>query len=368
MQNKVFRILVAAGGTGGHLFPAIAVVEQLEKLKENNFKAVFIGTNYRIESKVVPSLGYEYYSMPITGLTKLLSLNTLLLPFKILKSIAINRKIIRDLKPNAVLCTGAYISYPAGIAASKENIPLILMESNVNPGKTIKQLSDKASLIITAFEETKTYFNLSIHNKIKVVGNPIRNDILQNVEKEKVIKKFGLKHNKKTVLIFGGSLGAYSINKAVEKSLDYFIHNDIQLIWQIGNNFKPQTEVPDNIKIIEFIDDMASAYASADLVVSRSGATSVAEICVVAKPSILIPLETASNNEQMENAKIMQKYGASIIIRNNEIEDKLLNLIKNLINDKEKLNKMSEKSKELAKPNSAKNVAKILIDLFSNNS
>ena len=177
VENK-FKILVAAGGTGGHLFPAIAVIEQLEKLNGNDFKAVFVGTDYRIESKIVPKLGYEFHSMPITGLSKLMSLNTLLLPFKILKSISICRRIIREFKLNAVLCTGAYISYPAGIAAAKENIPLILMESNVNLGKTIKQLSAKSSIIITAFEETKNFFSDDIHNKIRVVGNPVRKGII----------------------------------------------------------------------------------------------------------------------------------------------------------------------------------------------
>ena len=364
MEDKIFKILVAAGGTGGHLFPAIAVVEQLEKLKASNFKPFFVGTDYRIESKVVPLLGYEYQSMPITGLTKLLSLNTLLLPIKIIKSISICRKIIRKFRPDAVLCTGAYISYPAGIAASKEKIPLVLMESNVNPGKTIKQLSNKASVIMASFEETKTFFDTNIQSKIRVVGNPVRNDILQKVDKEKAITKFGLESGKKTVLIFGGSLGAYTINRAVEKSLDYFVQNDIQLIWQIGKNYKPKTRIADNIKVLEFIDDMASAYASADLVVSRSGATSIAEICVVGKASILVPLETASNNEQMENAKILQKHNASIIIKDNEIQDKLLKTIKELINQKEKLIEMSAKVKELAKPKSANDVANILINLF----
>lgn len=360
MGNKYLKILVAAGGTGGHLFPAIAVVEQLEKLNNNHFKAVFVGTDYRIESKVIPSLGYDFYSMPITGLTKLLSLNTLSLPFKILKSITICRKIINDFKPDAVLCTGAYISYPAGIAASKEKIPLILMESNVNPGKTIKQLSDKASIIITAFEETRNFFDEKMQHKIRVVGNPVRKDILQNVNKEKAINMFGLNPNKKTVLIFGGSLGAYSINRVVEQSLDYFVENDIQLIWQTGKNYKPKTQIGDNIKVLEFIDDMASAYAVADLVVSRSGATSVAEICVVAKPSILIPLESASNNEQMENAKILEKHGASIVVRNDKLQVELLRTIKELINNQDKLIEMSGKAKELAKPDSAFNVANML--------
>jgi len=359
---KSFKLLVAAGGTGGHLFPAIAVVQSIEKII-SECETKFVGTSHRIESNVVPELGYELITMPITGYSGIFSLNTWLLPFKIYKSIRICRKLIRQFKPDAVLCTGAYISYPAGVAASKEKIPLVLMESNVNPGKTIKALSKKASLIITSFEETSAYLEGVAQNKIKFFGNPVREDLLHATDKKSARIKLGLNPDITTVLIFGGSLGALVINKATEKVIEHFKDKDIQFVWQTGKEYKCEQKDNLKLKILPFIDDMATAYASADLVVSRSGATTVAELAVCGKASVLIPLPSASNQEQKHNAEVFVKNGAAVLLKNSDAEEKLYSIIENLLSDKDKIRSMEESAKKLAKENAALDTANSILEL-----
>ncbi|MGA2298908.1 MAG: undecaprenyldiphospho-muramoylpentapeptide beta-N-acetylglucosaminyltransferase, partial [FCB group bacterium] len=345
--NKKLNVLVAAGGTGGHLFPAIAVIEQMEALTSGNVFPIFVGTADRIESKVVPSSGYEFQSIPISGYGGLFSLKIYLLPFKIILSIQKCREIIRKRKIDAVICTGAYISYPAGMAANFEKVPLFLLESNVSPGKTIKMLSSKARMIFTSFKETAKYFSNEKEYKILYLGNPIRKSILSVPEQAQARKNFGLDPNRRTVLIFGGSLGARSINNAVEKAIVRFKDSDFQILWQTGNNFTQPVTLPENIKVLPFIEDMASAYSAADLVVSRSGATTVAEICAVGKPSILIPLPSASNNEQELNAKVLEKQYAAFLLDNDVLDTKLGNIILKFMSDGEILQKMGESAKSL---------------------
>ncbi len=357
------KILVAAGGTGGHLFPALAVIQELQNNKEFNTKVIFVGTKYRIESKIIPKLGYEFHSMPISGFNKIISINTLKMPFRIIKSISITRKIIKNFKPDVVLCTGAYLSYPAGVAAYRLNVPLVLMESNINPGKTIKTLSTKATKIITSFEETAKYFSNISPDKIICLGNPVRIEFKNLPEQTEARLKFGLSMNKKTILIFGGSLGAFSINDTVYKNIEKLKRDDLQILWQTGKNYKITGDLPDNIKTLEFIEDMASAYSSADLIVSRSGATTISELAICAKPSILIPLASASNNEQELNAKLLFHNNAAKLIKNNEVGEKLIQTILDLIYSDTELKLMSENIRKFAKPDAAKNISKILLDL-----
>ncbi len=360
-----YKILVAAGGTGGHLFPAIAVIQNIERITESS-ETKFVGTPNRIESRVVPELGYHLTTMPITGYTGLFSLNTWLLPVKILKSIKICRKLIKDFKPDAVLCTGAYIGFPAGMAAWNEQVPLVLMESNVNPGKTIKSLSAKASLIITSFSETEDYFEDIDENKIHYIGNPVRENLLNLPDKKEARKKLGLNPDLQTVLIFGGSLGALTINKATEKVIEYFKEKDIQFIWQTGKAYQNSTKESPKLKILEFIDDMSTAYAAADLVVSRSGATTVAELAVCGKASILIPLPSASNQEQWHNAEVFSKKGAAIILENSKAESNLFLILEELLKNKERIKLMEFAANSLARKEAAKETAKIILEFIDN--
>jgi UDP-N-acetylglucosamine--N-acetylmuramyl-(pentapeptide) pyrophosphoryl-undecaprenol N-acetylglucosamine transferase len=366
MISDGIRIIAAAGGTGGHLFPAIAAVQELEKMT-GNCQTQFIGTSTRIESRVVPSLGYKLNTIPITGFSGMFSFNTLKLPLKIWQSIRISKRVIREFKPDVVICTGAYISYPAGIAAFKSGIPLVLMESNVSPGKTISLLAPKASMILTSFDETAKYFSRYDSDKIKVCGNPVRSDMLTLPDRSKALSKYSFSDGKKTVFIFGGSLGARSINNSVQKMLPNIADKDFQIIWQTGKNYNVPSYIPDNVRVMEFIDDMASAYAAADLVICRSGATTLAELCAIGKPSILVPLQTASNNEQEINGRLLDDDGAAHMISDYDLkenENLLYEMITEYLSDNELLAKMSSSALALGKPNAGKSCAEEILKLL----
>jgi UDP-N-acetylglucosamine--N-acetylmuramyl-(pentapeptide) pyrophosphoryl-undecaprenol N-acetylglucosamine transferase len=370
-NNDNLSILVAAGGTGGHLYPALAVIEELELACDKKLEVIFVGNPNKIESKVVPALGYDFYGMPITGLTSLFSISTLSLPYKILKSKAICRSLIKKYRPKAVLCTGAYISYPAGVAAIEAKIPLILMESNVSPGKTIQLLSRKASAIITSFEETCELFPPGLRDKIFCFGNPVRRQILSLPSQTSAKELLGLDPDLKTLLIFGGSLGSRSINEAVEKILNNLSLLNVQILWQTGFNYTPDEEYfesPEkypNLKAFRFIDDMASVYSAADLIISRAGATTVAELAASGKPSILIPLPSASNNEQALNAEQLENQGAAIVINDSDLDTQLEKVIFELINDQNRLETMHNETVKLAKPMAAEKIAEKIIELTS---
>lgn len=356
-------MLVAAGGTGGHLYPALAVLEHIEKVSGKKLNAQFVGTSNRLESRVVPQMGYEFRAIPISGFKGIFSLDTFILPFKIARSINICRKIIRNFRPDVVLCTGAYISYPAGAAAHHENIPLVLMESNVAPGKAINMLSQKAEMIITSFEESESFYNENIKGKIVCLGNPVRKNICSPISMEEARQAIGLDIQKKTILVFGGSLGAKSINNAINNLINEYEKEDWQLIWQTGENYEVKGQIPDNIKVFKYIDNMSIVYSASDLVVSRSGATTIAEICIAGKPSILIPLPSASNNEQAINANVMEENGASIVINDIDVENKLYYNICDLIENRDSLNILGLAAKSLAKPEAAENSAKQIVEL-----
>jgi UDP-N-acetylglucosamine--N-acetylmuramyl-(pentapeptide) pyrophosphoryl-undecaprenol N-acetylglucosamine transferase len=362
-----FNILVAAGGTGGHLFPAVSVVEELETILGERFNAVFTGNIHRIEGKKVPALGYDFHPIPMSGFKSKFSPSNLAIPFRTLKSINICTKIIDDYKIDAVLCTGAYLSYPAGIAATMKRKPLILMESNVYPGKSIKALSGRSNLIFTAFEDTLKYLRQGPKTTIINIGNPVRKPLLNLPDKTQAADTFGLTADKKTLLVFGGSLGARTINKAVEKFIKAGKADKLQIIWQTGNNYTPDLPELPNIKILPFIDDMASAYAAADLVLARAGATTVAELTVTGKPALLVPYPHSANDHQTYNAEFFEKNGAGYMIRDNQLWDKIEYIIEELIYSEEKLETMATAAKKLAKPDAAANAAKYILKLFAGN-
>lgn len=358
----IIKIMIAAGGTGGHLFPAVAVAEQLQRITNDSCEFHFIGTSGKIEARVVPALGHRLHTIKLSGITK--SLKTLAVPFQVIGATVKCTRIIKEQKISAVIAAGAYLSYPPGIAASMEKIPLILMESNVNPGKSIKMLSKKATRIVTAFDESKEYFLSNVQEKIICLGNPVRGDILNPPTKEEARSILNIPQNKKLIFIFGGSLGARSINQAVASNIDNLDKMGIDIIWQTGRNYPATANLPKSISQMQFVDNMALYYAAADLVVARSGATTVAELCIAGKPSVLVPLPSASNNEQAHNAKILQNNNAAITVLDNEIENKLIDIINQLINDDDKMLLMGLNAKKLAKPNAAFETAKEVLKII----
>jgi UDP-N-acetylglucosamine--N-acetylmuramyl-(pentapeptide) pyrophosphoryl-undecaprenol N-acetylglucosamine transferase len=364
MEDKI-NVLIAAGGTGGHLFPAMAVVEQLRYLSNNRVNPIFVGNPNRLEATKVPDAGFQFVPLPITGFHGIFKLSNFKLILDIFKSISICKKLIKENNIKAVICAGAYLSYPAGVAAKSLGVPLVLMESNINAGKAIKMLADKASMIFVSFIESIKYFSEKNRYKIHALGNPMRDFLYTLPTKEEALTKYGLDPNKKTVFVFGGSLGARSLNWALEMDIEAFDTNEIQFIWQTGKNYELQQDPPDNVKLFKFIDDMPTAYAAADLVVCRSGATTLAEIALVGKPSILIPLASASNNEQEHNARFFEKQGAAIVMLDKEINNRLGLMINETINNERLLKLMSEQSRQLAKPNAAVDTAKYILQEIS---
>ncbi len=359
------NILIAAGGTGGHLFPALAVGKELEE--KYGCKLFFIGTDYRIESKKIPEMGYPYFPTPITAFPGI-NFKSIKWIYNFLKSKKIAHKVIKENKIDALICAGAYLCVPPGLAASSNNVPIFLMESNVNLGKANKILLSKAKKIFTSWEKTSAY--IADKSKVILAGNPIRKEILNLPKREDSLKKYGFK-DKLTLLIMGGSLGAKSINTAIYKSIDKLNKENINIIWQTGgkknleglstNSDNGNINYNDNVKVIDFIDDMASVYSIADLIVSRSGATAVSEISIVGTAAILIPLGSASNNEQFLNAKTLADNNSAVLISDNELEIKLYDVIFELTNNETKRAELSNNIKFFAKREAASTVAEFII-------
>lgn len=354
------NILIAAGGTGGHLFPALAVGQELEE--NYGCKLFFIGTDYRIESKKIPELGYPYFPTPIKAFPGK-SLKAVKWLFDFLKSKNIATKVIKDNKIDALLCAGAYISVPPGLAATSNKIPIFLMESNVNLGKANKILLSRARKIFTSWEKTASY--VSNKDKVILAGNPIRKEILNLPSRAESLTKYGLE-DKLSLLVMGGSLGAKSINKAIYNSIEKLNLEDINIIWQTGGEKNLEginiaMDFGPNIKVYDFIDDMASIYSFADLIVSRSGATAVSEISIVGCASILVPMGNAANNEQFLNAKTLSDNNAAILVSDNEIEIKLFEEITDLIRNETKRSELSNNIKYFAKKEASSTVADFII-------
>lgn len=360
--DQSFRVVVAAGGTGGHIFPAVAVVEQLTMLTNGRCKAVFMGSRDRMETRLVPELGYDYVPMPIEGF-KGLSLHTLLLPFKIWQSVRIAKQTLRKHKPHAVICTGAYISYPVGVAAAQLGIPLIVLESNLNPGKSNTRLVPKATAVVLAFEESLKHYAQDVKSKLHVLGNPVRTQIDVAMSAHDARLYWGLDAFRPTVLVFGGSLGARAINEAIESSLPSVAQAPWQLLWQTGKGHAVKADVPENVRVVEFIDNMGAAYAAADLVVSRSGATTIAELGIVGKPAILIPLPSASTNEQALNAQVVADRGAGVIVHNGALGTGLLPEVQHCMANEALRDNMSAKMHQLGRPTAAADAAQLILSL-----
>lgn len=361
------NILVAAGGTGGDLFPAVAVIEQVRAKLGTECSVIFVGNPHRIEARVIPELGYRFIPIPVTGFQGIFHRSTPVLPLRIFRSLLMIRSLCKQHNIDVILCGGTYISYPAGLMSSFLKIPMMLLESNVLPGKTNRLLAPKAQAIILAFSESKEYFPPSLHARMHVVGNPVRHSMLTAAPPVNDARAtFGLSAHTPTLFVFGGSLGARSINHAVAASVEILSARGIQVLWQTGKNYTPPETLPDGIVSRTFIDDMASAYSAADLVLCRAGGGTVAELKIARKPAVLVPLPSAANNEQEYNAKALTASGAAIMVRDAELPDAFLPLVLDLLLESpDTLDTMAAAAGTLARPNAARDAAEILITIAS---
>jgi UDP-N-acetylglucosamine--N-acetylmuramyl-(pentapeptide) pyrophosphoryl-undecaprenol N-acetylglucosamine transferase len=364
MSKEKLRILIAAGGTGGHVFPAIAIADEIKKLNQNT-EYLFVGTKNKIEARVVPQRGYTLSYIWISGFYRSLRLDNLLFPLKVVVSFFQSFILIKKFMPDIVIGTGGYVCGPVLYTASLLGIPIVVHESNSYPGMTTRLLSTRAIKIFTAFDKTAQW--LKRKDNVELIGTPTR-DALGTISREQGIRFFNLDPSKETVLIFGGSLGALSINRAVKEMINELIGAGIQLIWQTGKSetiSMNELKIKKNVWIGAFIDRMEYAFAAADIVVCRAGATTLAELTRLGKAAILVPYPYAASDHQTYNARSLVEAGAAIMITDKNIKTKLKNELIYLLSDSKKMLQMSEACKKLGKPNAGSEIAHRIIDLVN---
>ena len=324
-ESKVAKkVIIAGGGTGGHIFPAIAIANAL-KAKKSNIEILFIGAKGKMEMEKVPEAGFRIMGLDIAGFNRSSLIKNILLPVKLIKSFLQVRSIFKSYMPDAVIGVGGYSTFPVLRFAQAKGIPTFIHESNSYAGKANILLGKKATEIFVAVDGMNRFFPA---DKIKITGNPIRKDISgSEMSKEDALKHFGLKHNKLTVLVIGGSLGAKSINEAVAASIENFSENNLQLIWQTGKidsfKYKEAANGKSNVYVSEFIKLMGIAYIAADIVISRSGAMSVSELCVSGKPTVFVPFPYAAEDHQTVNARYLVDRNAALMVKDSEVDQQL---------------------------------------------
>lgn len=366
MQNQI-NVIISGGGTGGHIYPAIAIANAL-KAEKPLVNILFVGALGKMEMEKVPKAGYKIIGLPITGIQRSLSFENLKFPFKLIKSMLLARKIIKDFKPNIAIGVGGYASGPLLLMANNMGVPTLIQEQNSFAGITNKYLAKKARAIFVAYTGMEKFFP---ENKIIFTGNPVRSDILDiSLKKSEGLAHFGLNKNGTTLLIIGGSLGAKTINESINNGLQSLIDVDFQIIWQTGKLYidkaKKATEGIENIYVSDFIYEMDLAYASADIVISRAGALSVSELCLAAKPSILIPYPFAAEDHQTANALNLVEQMAAIMIKDTDAKNQLIDQVIDLKNNVDLQKTLSENIAKLGKPLAAKEIANEVFRIISN--
>jgi UDP-N-acetylglucosamine--N-acetylmuramyl-(pentapeptide) pyrophosphoryl-undecaprenol N-acetylglucosamine transferase len=365
-QHKKF--IISGGGTGGHIFPAIAIARALQEL-EPETKILFVGAEGKMEMEKVPAAGFEITGLPVRGFLRKITFENVKVLINLIKSLKKASVIIRDYVPDAAIGTGGYASGPILRAAGKKNIPTAIQEQNSYPGVTNKILAGKASRIFVAYPGMDKYFPTE---KIMFTGNPVRINFKKLSEKKnKGIEYFGLDPSKKTLLILGGSLGARTINRAVMNSFPDLIQRDVQILWQCGKIYFDEAKrlwdekKPRNIILKDFISKMDLAYAVADVVISRAGAGTISELCLAAKPCVLVPSPNVAEDHQTKNTMTLVNNNAALLVRDNEAEENLLKIAIKLMNDNERKEELARNISKLAVTNSAKKIAEELFKLVN---
>lgn len=344
---KPYNILISGGGTGGHIYPAIAIANEI-KVRYPDANFLFVGAKDRMEMEKVPQAGYDIKGLWISGVQRKFTVDNLSFPFKLISSLWKARKIVKQFKPDIAIGTGGFASGPTLVVANKRGIPTLLQEQNSFPGITNKLLSKKANKICVAYDHLERFFPI---DKIVKTGNPVRQDLLTiHSKKEDAKEFFKLDKTKKTILVLGGSLGARKINQLVENNLDFFKNQKVQVLWQCGklyfDEYKKYDEL-EHVQVHQFINRMDFAYAASDIIISRAGASSVSELCIVGKPVIFIPSPNVAEDHQTKNAKsIADKHGA-ILLKESDLETFPI-VLETLLKDKGKQEHLSENIKELA--------------------
>ncbi|MDB5273090.1 MAG: UDP-N-acetylglucosamine--N-acetylmuramyl-(pentapeptide) pyrophosphoryl-undecaprenol [Chitinophagaceae bacterium] len=365
MNNSAstYRIMISGGGTGGHIFPAVAVAEEWQSQFPQS-EILFVGAQGKMEMQKVPDAGFKIVGLPIRGLQRKLTLKNLLLPFYIIRSLVQSFQLLSSFKPHMVAGFGGYASAPLLFAAAVKGIPIIIQEQNSYAGLANKVLSKWAKKICVAYDDMDKFFPKGKLDLVIQTGNPIRLNVLKSLQQSTTSAKsnWGLKEEKKTVLVIGGSLGATTINKSIEAGLQIIKELDVQLIWQTGNRDAERLALfnSDSVKVTAFIKDMDKAYAAADFIVSRAGAIAVSELAIVGKPVILIPSPNVTEDHQTKNAMALVKKDAALLVKDAEAVTQLVNVLADLIKDKSVSDNIARNIAALAKPNAAKDIVALM--------
>ncbi len=367
-MNDELRVIISGGGTGGHIFPAVSIANAIKE-KRPDARILFVGAEGRMEMQRVPAAGYEIKGLPIAGFNRKNLLKNVSVLFKIMKSRRMARKILRDFKPQVAVGVGGYASGPTLNVAESMGIPTLLQEQNSYAGVTNKLLAKKAKRICVAYDGMERFFP---KDSILFTGNPVRQNLLeQNISKDEAVRSFGLVPGKATILIVGGSLGARTLNESVIGNLPLVKQqNKVQFIWQTGKYYSEEIQAelkrrgcPQNLVVMDFISDMRQAFAAADLIISRAGAGSISEFCLLGKPAILVPSPNVAEDHQTKNALSLVQKDAALYVTDADARRSLLPLAINTVSDHSRLEVLSFNIKKLARPNAASDIADEVIKL-----
>lgn len=360
---KQYKFILSGGGTGGHIYPAVAIANEL-KSRYPDAEFLFVGAEDKMEMQKVPQSGYAIKGLWIAGLQRKLTLQNAMFPLKLISSLWRSRKIIKEFKPDVVIGTGGFASGPLLQMANMLGVPTLIQEQNSFPGITNKLLSKKANKICVAYENLERFFP---KEKMILTGNPVRQDLIAIEDKSaEAVAYFKLDANKKTLLVLGGSLGARRMNQLIEKELKKIEDQNVQIIWQCGKLYFEDYKKyhSENVQVMSFIERMDLVYAAADIIISRAGASSVSELCIVGKPVIFIPSPNVAEDHQTKNAKaIVDKKGA-ILLRETQLDAEFSLVFEALLKDSEKQKQLSENIKELALPGATKQIADEVVKLI----
>ncbi len=362
-MNIKKKIIISAGGTGGHIYPAIAVAQALQKRLNNEVEFLFVGASDRMEMEKVPKAGFKIVGLWISGLQRRITYKNFLFPIKVISSVLKSFGIINKFKPDVVIGFGGYASSAVLYAASLKKLPTLIHEQNSYAGITNKILKDKVNKICVAYDHMEKFFPA---NKLVKTGNPIRQDLMDvSSKRNEAIDFFKLDSAKKTVLVIGGSLGARTINESIFEGIDKLKEANINLIWQTGKNFDKANKIQHpTFNIQHFIYEMDLAYAAADLVISRAGALSIAELAQVAKPVILVPSPNVAEDHQTKNAMALVNVNAAILVKDIDAKNNLITETLNLINDSNKQVDLVKNISNFALPNAAELIVDEVIKLM----
>ena len=360
------RVVISGGGTGGHVFPAIAIAHALKKI-DPGIELLFVGAKGRMEMEKVPEAGYKIEGLWISGFQRSLSFQNLMFPFKLISSIYKSNRIISQFKPDAAVGVGGYASGPLGYVAAGKKIPLVLQEQNSYPGITNKLLANKASTICVAYDGMERFFP---KDKIVKTGNPVRNEIVNMTTKAAEGNAFfGLDPSRKTILVIGGSLGSRTINETMATGFEALAKAGYQLIWQTGKFYYNSLQNLNSgnkgqVKIMPFIKEMDQAYAAADIIISRAGAIAISELCIVGKPVVLVPSPNVAEDHQTKNALALTQKNAAIMVKDTDARERLIPVILELANNEQELKDLAANISKLAISDAADRIAQEIFKLI----